>query len=329
MRKLITAAAFAAPLFAVACGGEKDAAAETAPEESTQTADLEDADGASLENIVERTIDVEKLAAKNLKASSDFLAANADKDGVVTLASGLQYKILEQGPEGGVSPTPTDTIDVHFVGTLIDGKEIDSSRARGAAARFPIDQIVRVFPFWGEGAPLMSVGDKFRFFIPPEQAFGEDGAGPIEPNQALIYDVELVNVINPSINLERAEKFLADNAKQDGVKATESGLQYKVLSEGPADGASPNEASVVRVHYKGTLVDGTEFDSSYSRGQPAEFPLSGVISGWTEGLQLMSVGDKFQFYIHPDLAYGANPRPGGAIGPNDALVFDVELLEVK
>ena len=101
------------------------------------------------------------------------------------------------------------------------------------------------------------------------------------------------------------------------------------MSEGPADGATPNDASKVKVHYVGTLVNGTEFDSSIARGTPAEFPVSGVISGWTEGLQLMSEGDKFRFFIHPDLAYGANPRPGGAIGPNDALIFEVELLEVN
>jgi len=79
----------------------------------------------------------------------------------------------------------------------------------------------------------------------------------------------------------------------------------------------------------GTLVNGTEFDSSIARGVPAEFPVGGVIAGWTEGLQLMSVGDKFRFFIHPELAYGETPRPGGAIGPNDALVFEVELLDVQ
>ncbi|MEL7487328.1 MAG: FKBP-type peptidyl-prolyl cis-trans isomerase, partial [Pseudomonadota bacterium] len=266
---------------------------------------------------------------KNLTAANAFLAENADKDGVVTLASGLQYKILTEGPADGASPAATDTIDVHFVGTLIDGQEIDSSRARGAAARFPLDQVAQVFPFWGEGAPLMSEGDTYRFFIPPALAFGERGAGPVEPNTALIYDVELIGVVSPEKNLAKAESYLAENATAEGVKTTDSGLQYKVLTEGPEDGATPNDASVVRVHYRGVLIDGTEFDSSYARGEPAEFPVGGVIAGWTEGLQLMSEGDKFQFFIHPDLAYGANPRPGGAIGPNDALVFDVELLEVK
>ena len=102
-----------------------------------------------------------------------------------------------------------------------------------------------------------------------------------------------------------------------------------MLEEGDADGKSPTAADVVRVHYQGTLLTGTEFDSSYARNQPAEFPLGQVISGWTEGLQLMSVGDKFRFFIPPNLAYKESGTPGGPIGPNEALIFEVELLEVK
>jgi FKBP-type peptidyl-prolyl cis-trans isomerase FkpA/FKBP-type peptidyl-prolyl cis-trans isomerase FklB len=126
-------------------------------------------------------------------------------------------------------------------------------------------------------------------------------------------------------NSKEGEAFLAENGKKEGVVTTESGLQYMVLSEG--GGPKPEASDQVRVHYAGTLIDGTEFDSSYTRGQPATFPLMRVIKGWTEGLQLMPVGSKYRFFIPADLAYGE--RGGGQkIGPNATLIFEVELLEI-
>ena len=121
------------------------------------------------------------------------------------------------------------------------------------------------------------------------------------------------------------QEFLAENAKKDDVVVTESGLQYEVLTEG--NGEKPTAASTVRTHYHGTLIDGTVFDSSYDRGQPAEFPVGGVIKGWTEALQLMAVGSKWRLTIPYELAYGEQGA-GGAIGPYQTLVFDVELLEI-
>lgn len=120
--------------------------------------------------------------------------------------------------------------------------------------------------------------------------------------------------------------FLAENAKKPGVTATASGLQYQVVKKGPDGGKQPTAASQVRVHYTGTKRDGTVFDSSVQRGEPAEFPLNGVIPGWTEGLQLMREGDTFRFTIPSDLAYGAGGPPG--IGANQVLIFDIELLKV-
>ncbi len=118
--------------------------------------------------------------------------------------------------------------------------------------------------------------------------------------------------------------FLAENAKRDGVITLASGLQYEVLTAG--EGATPAADDHVRTHYHGTLIDGSVFDSSYQRGQPAEFPVGGVIAGWTEALQLMSVGSKWRLYVPSDLAYGA--QGVGSIPPHSVLVFDVELLAV-
>ena len=123
-----------------------------------------------------------------------------------------------------------------------------------------------------------------------------------------------------------AEKFLADNKKKDGVKTTASGLQYKVMKEG--NGAQPKSTDNVTVNYRGTLMDGTEFDSSYKRGQPATFPVAGVIKGWTEALQLMKVGSKYQLFIPPALAYGEH-SPSPQIPPNSLLIFEVELMNVQ
>jgi len=122
------------------------------------------------------------------------------------------------------------------------------------------------------------------------------------------------------------EEFLAENAKKEGVIVTESGLQYEIITTG--EGEKPTAASTVSVHYHGSLTDGTVFDSSVERGQPAEFPVGGVIAGWTEALQLMNVGSKYKLTVPANLAYGERGA-GAAIGPHSVLVFDVELLAIK
>lgn len=126
-------------------------------------------------------------------------------------------------------------------------------------------------------------------------------------------------------NKKEGEAFLAENAKKEGVKTTESGLQYQALKGG--EGEKPKAENTVKVHYVGTLLDGTEFDSSIKRGEPVTFPLNGVIPGWTEAVQLMNVGSKYKLFIPPDLAYGPQGRPG--IPPNSTLVFEVELLGIE
>jgi len=128
------------------------------------------------------------------------------------------------------------------------------------------------------------------------------------------------------VNRETSEKFLESNKAKDGIQVTESGLQYKVVTEGT--GVRPDSASVVKVHYKGTTIDGDEFDSSYSRNEPTTFQIDQVIKGWTEGLKLMPVGSKYIFYIPSDLAYGERGA-GGKIKGNMALIFEVELLGIE
>ena len=139
---------------------------------------------------------------------------------------------------------------------------------------------------------------------------------------------ELLNMLRQSVyeTKEEGEKYLADNAKKDGVISLPSGLQYSVIKEGT--GKKPKATDRVKCYYEGFLIDGTVFDSSVQRGEPAVFPLNGVIAGWTEGVQLMAEGAKYRFFIPYDLAYG--PQGAGAsIPPYAALIFDVELIEIQ
>ena len=143
--------------------------------------------------------------------------------------------------------------------------------------------------------------------------------------QLLATSVVLLLTAPPAI-AETGADFLANNAKKEDVTVTESGLQYEVIQSG--EGRSPGRTDRVTVHYRGTLVDGREFDSSYKRGEPATFPLNRVIAGWTEGLQLMKEGDKWRLFIPSNLGYGQRGA-GGMIGPNETLIFEVELLKVQ
>jgi len=134
----------------------------------------------------------------------------------------------------------------------------------------------------------------------------------------------MANATSPEENKAAGEAFLAENTTKENIVTTASGLQYEILAEG--EGPSPSATTSVTVHYKGTTLDGKEFDSSYSRNEPATFPLNRVIAGWTEGLQLMNAGAKYRFFIPSELAYGQRGA-GADIGPNAALIFEVELLK--
>ncbi|MDC0584479.1 FKBP-type peptidyl-prolyl cis-trans isomerase [Bacteroidales bacterium] len=157
---------------------------------------------------------------------------------------------------------------------------------------------------------------------------GSETAVPAEEVQNILqsYFAELQNK-QFAKNIEGGKSFLAENAKREEVSVLESGLQYEVITEG--SGEKPKESDTVTTHYHGTLIDGTIFDSSVDRGEPASFPVNGVIKGWVEALQLMPVGSKWKLFIPSELAYGANPHPGGPIEPHMALVFDIELISIN
>ena len=227
-------------------------------------------------------------------------------------SSGLAYKLLSKG-SGTENPTEESVVTVHYTGWLTNGEMFDSSVTRDEPAKFPLNKVIAG---WTEGLQLMNEGDKMRFWIPEDLAYkGRAGA----PAGMLVFDVELLTVFTPPPPPEVPIDVAA--APIDAIK-TSSGLAYKVLAKG-SGAQKPTSTSVVKVHYTGWMTNGEMFDSSVARGEPAEFPLNRVISGWTEGLQLMSPGDKVRFWIPEDLAYKG--RPGAPAG---MLVFDVELLEI-
>jgi peptidylprolyl isomerase len=237
-------------------------------------------------------------------APSDVAAPPADAQ---KTPSGLAWKVLTSGP-GGEKPVAASTVTVHYTGWTTDGKMFDSSLNRGQPAKFPLDRVIKG---WTEGLQLMSKGDKVRFWIPTELAYNN---APGKPAGMLVFDVELLDFKSPI----PAPADVA--AVPPEAKKTASGLAYKSLQ--PGTGADhPKASSRVTVHYTGWTTDGKMFDSSVLRDKPTTFPLTGVIKGWTEGLQLMVPGEKMRFWIPKELAY--NDAPGKPAG---MLVFDVELI---
>lgn len=416
----------------------------------------------------------QQQAQENLALAQAFLKENAQKPTIQTTPSGLQYQVIKEGT--GLAPSINSTVKVHYTGTLINGKVFDSSIERGEPTQFKLSAVIEG---WQEGLGRMKEGARYQLFIPPSLAYGTTSPAVIPPNSLLIFDVELLEVVNevgvgtdisklsyaygytvgtalvalnlteeetnvehfvrgfeqgfeanprtvqeleklikarlasqvPSPNagkasqiargigytsaaglvqqaqaqssdfdskalaegyqiglqqqealytiedmnqaleeyanskkkiqeqapsndlsdetmladnLKRGTDFLTQNVQKEGVIALPSGLQYKVIQEGT--GLQPTLNSTVTTHYKGTLIDGTVFDSSYKRGQPATFPLKAVIQGWQEGIPLMKKGAKYQFFIPAHLGYGN--RAAGSIPAGSTLIFEVELLEV-
>jgi len=182
------------------------------------------------------------------------------------------------------------------------------------------EQLSTAFADVSLSAALAGIEDAF--------AGNEPRVNPAEINQAfqiIQQQLKEQQAQNSAQFAADGEAFLKQNAKRDEVTVLPSGLQYEIIETG--DGDKPSASSTVRTHYRGTLIDGTEFDSSYSRNQPTEFPVNGVIAGWTEALQLMPAGSKWKLFIPYQLAYGEQGA-GGAIGPYQALVFEIELLDI-
>ncbi len=248
--------------------------------------------------------------------------------------NGVRYEVIQPGK--GQSPTLSDYVTVHFRVMRADGSLIDDSRREGAQTHLVSDTLFG----WQEVLPKMQEGAVWRIHVPAELAFGEQGLGDIvAPNEPLAFEIELIDVMTQEewqaarleafkareAEREANRKFLKENAEKPGVTVTESGLQYEVLVEG--GGARPKPEDRVQVHYRGMLIDGTEFDSSYKRGEPAEFPINRLIQGWQEGLTLMNEGAKWRLVVPAELGYG-DRGAGELIKPGDTLIFEVELIRI-
>ncbi|MBN2498343.1 MAG: FKBP-type peptidyl-prolyl cis-trans isomerase [Deltaproteobacteria bacterium] len=236
----------------------------------------------------------------------------APPQGVERTASGLASRVLEPG-SGTQHPRAWDKVTVHYTGWTTDGRAFDSSRRRGRPATFSLSGVIAG---WTEGLQLMVIGEKRRFWIPQELAYR---GMPGKPAGMLVFDVELLR-IQPGTPPPPVPEDVA--IPPDSAERRESGLASRVLQTGHG-AVHPAADSRVTVHYTGWTTDGKMFDSSIVRGRPATFPLGRVIAGWTEGLQLMVIGEKRRFWIPQELAYKGQPdKPAGM------LVFDVELIAI-
>ena len=252
---------------------------------------------------------------KALPAPADVATPPADAK---KTASGLATKILTPG-KGKEHPQDADSVKVHYTGWTSDGKMFDSSVVRGEPTSFGVTQVIAG---WTEALKLMVVGEKRRMWIPAKIAYGET-ARPGYPAGQLTFDVELLEITAPPKPPETPKDVAAPPAD---AKKTASGLAYRVVKKGTGK-EHPTATSRVRVHYSGWTKDGKMFDSSVTRGEPTSFGLNQVIPGWTEGVQLMVVGEKTRFWIPGKLAYGDEPKRPGA--PSGQLTFDVELLDIE
>jgi len=242
-----------------------------------------------------------------LRVPEDVAAPPAD---AIKSKSGLATKVVQAGT-GTERPSPFDRVVVNYTGWTPDGKMFDSTYARGKPSTLPMTGIL---PGWTEGLQLMVVGEKRRMWIPEKLAF--KGASGM-PKGMVVFDVALIDIIaGPRTPPDVAEPPV------DAMKSG-SGLCWKVLKEGTGK-EHPGPSSAVIVNYSGWTADGKMFDSSVSRGKPAELRLNQVIQGWTEGVQLMTAGEVRRFWIPQDLAYG-----GEAGKPVGMLVFDIELISFK
>jgi peptidylprolyl isomerase len=288
-------------LGAIACDKSGSTSAPSAPEASVPLAIASSSAPAAMPSTIPAPPDVAGAPADAAKTSS-----------------GLASKVLTAGT-GKNHPGPSDTVKVHYTGWTKDGAMFDSSVTRGEPIQFPLNGVI---PGWTEGLQLMVAGEKRRLWIPAALAYGDhphQGA----PAGNLVFDVELLDITPAPKPPSVPEDVRAAPAT---AKKTASGLAFRVLTPG-AGTVHPTAASNVVVQYSGWTTDGKMFDSSVVRGQPARFGLANVIKGWTEGVQLMTKGEKTRFWIPGALAYGDKPTRPGA--PSGMLVFDIELIDFQ
>lgn len=258
------------------------------------------------------TILKETEGGKTKPAPADVAQAPADAQ---KTKSGLASRVLVAGT-GVEHPTAEDMVEVHYTGWTTDGKMFDSSEVRGTPVKFPLNRVIKG---WTEGVQLMVEGEQRRFWIPAELAYGNDAPAGA-PKGMLVFDISLIKMTHGPKPIAAPSDV---SAVPKTAKRTKSHLAYRVLTKGKGV-RHPTAKDQVEVHYTGWTTDGKMFDSSSQRGQTATFPLSGVIPGWTEGLQLMTEGEKTRFWVPVELAYNNQPgRPAGM------LVFDVELIAIR
>lgn len=248
------------------------------------------------------------LAAEEIDLSAPADVAAAPENAELT-DSGLAYVVLEAG-EGERHPAADEWVRVHYTGWTTDGEMFDSSVKRGNPLALPLDKVI---DGWTEGVQLMVSGEKRRFWVPEELAYdGREGL----PRGMLVFDIQLLDIIDRPATPEHL------TAPPPDAEVHKKGLASKVLQPGVGD-KTPRATSTVTVHYSGWTTDGAMFDSTAMRGVPATFKLTGVIKGWTEGLQQMVAGEKRRFWIPEKMAYkGQKDKPQGM------LIFDVELVAI-
>lgn len=265
--------------------------------------------------------------AKLAKRNETFKAENSEKFPTAQQTeSGLMYIHNKVGE--GNHPKKGDLIELHYTGYLPDGSKFESSKDRGTPFTFEYE-VQPILPGWQEAIGLMKAGGSMKLIMPSWLGFGEHGKGTIPANATLTFDMELISIKDlAEENKKLAKEFKEEMAaKFPNAKQTESGLMYIIEKEG--NGTFAKTGQTVEVHYTGTLLDGSKFDSSVDRGQPFSFPLGQgrVIKGWDEGIPLASEGGKIKLIIPHWLAYGANARP--SIPANSHLIFEVEMLGIK
>lgn len=274
------------------------------------------------ESAVDQDSEADQIEAteQDIPDSSTFdVFGGAAEDDFSTTATGLQYIVNEEGT--GASPEAGELVSVHYTGWLEDGTQFDSSVDRGPF-QFVLGQGM-VIQGWDEGVGFLKEGGKARLIIPPELGYGPAGSGGVIPPEAtLIFDVELIEIL-PGPPEHPEDIALSEYSE------TDNGLSYYDLEVG--DGSVPEEGQQLLIHYTGWLEDGTQFDSSLSRGQPIALVLGSeqALAGWHEALASMNVGGKRQIIVPPELAFGDEGAGDGIIPPDATLVFQLELLEAQ